>query len=125
MIDVERFREVLCDLADELPPEFFTRLNGGVILSEEVKLDESSRGEDPLYVLGEYRHSREMGRDIVLYYGSFRETFPEHPFVLLKNEMRKTLRHEFRHHLESLAGENALEKEDAQNMADYLARFGD
>jgi hypothetical protein len=33
-----------------------------------------------------------------------------------------TLKHEFRHHLESLAGERGLEIEDEQFLADYLRR---
>lgn len=124
MIDIDRFEEVLGELTEELPEEFFDKLNGGVIISEEAKEHPESRRGD-LYILGEYRRSPELGRDIVIYYGSFDRMFGSLPFVRLKAQMRKTLRHEFRHHVESLAGENSLEKEDAQAVFNYLARFGD
>jgi hypothetical protein len=41
----------------------------------------------------------------------------------LKKQLRKTLRHEFTHHIESLAGERGLEKKDAEFMARYLKRM--
>lgn len=124
MIDIDKFEQVLDDLAAELPDCFFERLNGGIIVSDEAKVHPDSRADD-LYILGEYRHSLALGRDIVIYYGSFVRTFGDLPFVMLKNQMRKTLRHEFRHHVESLSGEHDLEVEDGRHIVEYLARFGD
>ena len=40
----------------------------------------------------------------------------------LKTEMWRVLRHEFLHHLESLAGEHSLEIEDAVRIAAYKAQ---
>lgn len=37
-------------------------------------------------------------------------------------QIRKVLLHEFRHHLESLAGERDLEIEDAVNVSQYKAK---
>jgi len=37
-----------------------------------------------------------------------------------KKELEITLKHELTHHLESLAGERDLEKEDDRFMEDYL-----
>ena len=40
----------------------------------------------------------------------------------LRVQIRKVLLHEFRHHLESLAGERDLEIEDAVNVSQYKAK---
>ncbi len=41
----------------------------------------------------------------------------------MKRKIRHTVLHEFRHHLESLAGEKDLEIEDAVNL--YRYKYGD
>lgn len=61
-----------------------------------------------------------MGRGIIIYYGSFARLLGNLNETELKEEMRKTLRHEFRHHMEGLAGERGLEKEDEKDLSDYL-----
>lgn len=43
----------------------------------------------------------------------------------LKKRLRKTILHEFRHHLESLAGEKDLEVEDAVEIAEYKRTHGE
>ena len=40
MISLERFQEIACEIADEIPKEFFKKLNGGIILLE---FDEKGR----------------------------------------------------------------------------------
>ena len=40
----------------------------------------------------------------------------------LRRELRRTVRHEFRHHIEALAGEDALDREDEAQLGDYLRR---
>lgn len=98
--------EILDELAEAFPPEFYRDLNGGISLLPECKEDpEAPPGE--LYVLGEYC-SDQMGRYINLYYGSF-----------------AALAHEFTHHIEGLAGERGLELKDAQFMEDFRARNGE
>jgi len=74
---------------------------------------------DNLYIMGEYHNSRIMGRTIIIYYGSFMQAYGHIPEDKLKARLRKTLKHEFRHHLESLAGEDDLEVEDAIQMIKY------
>ena len=39
-----------------------------------------------------------------------------------KERVRKTVLHEFRHHLETMAGENGLAVQDALELADYRRR---
>ena len=38
----------------------------------------------------------------------------------LTEQLREVLRHEFTHHIESLAGERGLEIKDEQQIRDYL-----
>lgn len=118
MISIERFSDILEELAEELPEEFYGELNLGVRLDLSTKLHPQARGND-LYILGEYSRSS-MGKGIVIYYGSFERLFGDRDEDEIKDEMRKTLRHEFRHHMEGRAGECGLEKEDEKNLSDYL-----
>jgi predicted Zn-dependent protease with MMP-like domain len=118
MISIERFGDILDELAQELPGEFYDELNLGVCLEPSPKLHPQARGND-LYILGEYSCSS-MGRGVVIYYGSFERLFGELSEDGLKDEIRKTLRHEFRHHMEGRAGERGLEIEDENNLKGYL-----
>jgi len=43
---------------------------------------------------------------------------------MLKNKLRSVLKHEFLHHLESLAGERQLEIEDERKLMEYLKKKG-
>ena len=70
----EEFSALLEALADELPDVFFEGLNGGVIVSDEAPTHPDSRDEEPLYTLGQYCCDQ-LGRYIVLYYGSFSRVF--------------------------------------------------
>ena len=108
---------MLNDIADEIPDEFFGRLNGGVILSEECKPHPEGSGD--LYIMGQYFNTRDMGRYICIYYGSFMRLHGGAPESVLRSRLRETLRHEFTHHLESLAGERGLEIKDRVKMNEY------
>jgi hypothetical protein len=122
MISIDEMQEILNELAEELPEEFYHELNGGILLLPEAHVSSYAKSDD-LYTLGEYRHSWGMGRYIVIFYGSFEKVFGHLSDENMKIELRKTLRHEFTHHLESLAGENALEKSDADFIHKYLGGF--
>ncbi len=118
MIDIQTFQDILDELACELPEEFYDDLNLGISVSPEAKRHPLSRG-DGLYIMGEYFRNV-MGRGIVIYYGSFCRVHGTDGPGELRDEMRKTLRHEFRHHLEGLAFEDGLEKEDERQLREYL-----
>jgi hypothetical protein len=75
-----------------------------------------------LFTLGEYHYSYSMGRYICMYYGSFAALYGHLPPEEFKVQLRETLRHEFTHHLESLAGEKDLEIEDERQLAKYRYR---
>lgn len=121
MVSIDDFHRMLEAAAAELPHEIFTRLNGGVALSPEAKRHPKAVGDD-LYILGEYRASRALGRSIILYYGSFERTFGHLPEDALRVEIDRTLRHELLHHLEGMAGEDGLVREDRSRMRAYLER---
>jgi len=121
MMTIDEMQDVLDRLAEELPEIFFKELNGGIVLLPEAKESEYSRSKD-LYTLGEYHRGGAMGSYIKIYYGSFTRLFGHLPDETMEKELRKTLRHEFRHHLEFLGGERGLEKEDANYIRGYLDR---
>lgn len=120
MITIDRFTEILDELAEELPPVFFEELNGGIIVDAGRKLHPEDRYDD-LYIMGEYCTDPAMGHYIVLYYGSFCRVFGDLDEQALRREMRGVLRHEFRHHVEGRAGVRDLEVWDEQQLAAYRA----
>lgn len=118
MISLEEFEQMTMDIVETLPPEFFRELSGGVMVMEERKMHPESVSDD-LSILGEYVRHRHLGRYVVIYYGSFMRIYGSWDYDRLKDRVRKTVLHEFRHHLESLAGEKGLEIEDAIFLAKY------
>lgn len=121
MVSIDEFSLILDDLASELPEEFYDELNLGISVSEDAKPHPQSQFGD-LFIMGEYFRSQ-MGCGIVIYYGSFERIHRHLPKEELACEMRATLRHEFRHHLEGRAGERGLEKEDEKRLGDYLGKY--
>jgi hypothetical protein len=121
MASIEEVQLILDEIAEELPPEIYKDLNGGIILLPQVKLHKKSVDDD-LYVMGEYRHEMISGRYIVVYYGSVEKLFGNLSRNRLKNKLRSVIKHEFIHHLESMAGERHLEIEDERKLAEYLKK---
>ncbi|MDI9470012.1 MAG: hypothetical protein QM296_07390 [Bacillota bacterium] len=124
MHSIESTQAILEDLIAELPPPLFNGLNGGVSLTEDAPLHERSLPGRPLYVLGAY-HRDAMGRYILLHYGSLSRCYGHLPYQDYVAELRSVLRHELRHHVESLAGERGLLDEDREQIAAYLADAAD
>lgn len=123
MISIEEMETILDEIATELPQEFYNELNGGIILLPEAKLNPVGRQND-LYIMGEYHSGGGLGRYIAIYYGSFERVYGHLSRDGLKNQLSHTLKHEFTHHLESLAGEDDLEEEDERFLQNYLRRNG-
>ena len=112
---------MLSELLDELPQAFFKELSGGVVVSESAKLAPEARAND-LYTLGTYSSGR-LGRQVTIYYGSFKLLFSNFGADKIKERLRATVRHELRHHMEFLAGmhgADSLEAEDKRQMREYL-----
>jgi hypothetical protein len=118
MLDLDDIQDILDELAEELPDEFYKELNGGILLLPERKISSDAINND-LFVLGEYHHNYSMGRYIVIYYGSFEALYGNQSREGIKTQLRMTLRHEFTHHMESLGGLKDLEIEDERRLAKY------
>ena len=118
MFSIEEVNEILDEIAAELPEEIFNDLNGGVSLLPQTKLS-AADPDGGLYTLGEYRRDQ-MGRYIVLYYGSICAVHGEESRQRLRVSLKKLLTHELTHHIESLAGERDLEIEDERQINEYL-----
>ena len=117
---IGEYQLLLERIAAELPSDFFTGLNGGIVISEQEKLHKKSLPGRPLYILGEYHYGGAEGRYITMYYGSFVKARGFLRGSAAREELKKVLLHEFRHHLETRAGEHDLEYEDDAYIAEYL-----
>ena len=117
ILSFDQAGDLLDEMAEEFPEEFYAQLNGGISLLPEAK--EDPEGED-LYIMGEYCNDM-MGRYIVLYYGSFAALARQEDWTQedWEDELYTTLSHEFTHHIEGLAGERGLEIRDELEMEQY------
>jgi len=118
LISIEEVNEMLDEIAAELPEEIFRDLNGGVSLLPDTRIS-SAAPDGGLYTLGEYRRDQ-MGRYIVIYYGSICAVYGSTTSARLRKHLKRILSHELTHHLESLAGERDLEVEDEIELDKYL-----
>lgn len=116
ILSFDEVGEILDELAEQIPQPFFQDLNGGILLLPE-ECPDPENGDD-LYILGEYCVD-EMGRYINIYYGSFAVLFADEPRSVWVEELNTTLRHEFTHHVEGLAGERSLDYKDEAYLLDY------
>ena len=119
ILTFDQVGELLDEMAEEFPQEFYQDLNGGVCLLPEAKPDPDFP-EGEMYILGEYCNDM-MGRYINLYYGSFaalaeQEGWTEEDW---EDELWETFAHEFTHHIEGLAGERGLELKDEAFLEEY------
>ncbi len=122
MISIEEYRNIISELMDELPKEFFRDLSGGVIVSEALVIPDYARADD-LYTLGQYQVASGI-RQIIMFKGSFDRAYPRADAAQAKELLRGILRHEFRHHLEFLGGihnSDSLEAEDRRRKQAYLS----
>lgn len=98
------------EVAEALPADLFSRLNGGILV-------EPSKKEEGEYLLmGEYIEDPGMGNMVLLYYGSFREILGDASIGEWKEEIEETIIHELRHHIESLAGLDDLSVEEEAEL---------
>ena len=126
MITIEEYGAIVSELMDELPDEFFRELSGGVIVSESVAIPDYAQGND-LYTLGKYQMFSRV-RQITMFKGSFDRVYPRADVVEARRILRGVLRHEIRHHLESLGGihdASSLEAADEREKQTYLSKHAD
>ena len=115
----EEFDEAVALAAEQLPDELFDGLTGGVITVPTAKLHEMSLPESPLYVAGQYTRNA-LGKQVVLYFGSFEKLYGRFGDDALKSHIREVLLHELKHHWEFRAGERTLVDEDDAGIEAYL-----
>lgn len=121
MIDFMEFSDIVQEEAALLPDYAFEGLNGGIVVHEEAKLH-PNRLADDLYILGIYQVDHLLGKQVVIYYGSFAASIHTDNPDVIRRRIRETLRHEIRHHLETeagLYGTGTLIEEDWNSMVDY------
>lgn len=106
-ISIEEFEKIINDAVQSLPHSYDLNLNGAYHIEENQKVD-----DDDYYILGEYIEEPYLGRFIVLYYGSFVELLKHATYVEWEEEVKDTIWHELQHHLESLAGNEELAKQE-------------
>ena len=121
MLSFDDFSDIVDEEMNLLPDYAYDELNGGVVVDERPLLH-PARVSDDLYILGTYTSDPILGKQVRIYYGSFAATMCGQSDEAVKRQIRQTLRHEFRHHLETRAGmfgKDSLIEEDRQNMAAY------
>ncbi|MGO1468747.1 MAG: metallopeptidase family protein [Tissierella sp.] len=114
---INEIQDILEEISKEIPEEFFKKLNEGIVLLPQIKVHPESEADD-LIVLGEYSRSV-TGRNIKIYYGSFKKIYNGLSKDQIYEKLKDTLLHEFTHHLESLAGERGLEIKDEIKLRRY------
>ena len=117
----DRFAEIAQEEVELLPDYVHEELNGGVLIDPKVYPHPRRLAED-LYILGIYSTDPILGKQIVLYYGSFLTTLGNADEDRYRARIRDTVRHEFLHHLETRAGlfgKGTLIEEDENRMRRY------
>jgi len=105
-MNLRRFSNRANRFVESLPPRLLETLNGGIIIEPKAKYD------GDYLIMGEYLEDPGLGRLVILYYGSFRESLGSAPENEWNEEIEETILHELRHHVESLAGIDDLSVEE-------------
>ena len=111
------------EIAQKFPEAFFEDLDGGIQLEEQALTDPEFPADD-MYIMGEYVHDN-LGRYILLYYGSFAALLSEEDEEGWKDEIFATVAHEFTHHMEETAGLHALDDKDMEFLREALEEYGE
>ncbi|MDD6252399.1 MAG: metallopeptidase family protein [Ruminococcus sp.] len=122
MYSYEECGQIFDEIADSYPYELYRELSGGLRLDISTKIHPKAVSND-LYILGEY-HRSSIGKYIVFYYGSIVRIYGHLPIDEFREQLRKILSHELRHHNEYLAGSDDLILYDDCCINDYLTRKG-
>jgi len=119
MLTFEEAQETLEQQMDDLPQEIFKGLNLGVTL-----LPDTLYSSNGLLILGRYHvDPRGLGRYITINYGSLVAAHGHQSPDFFREKLRSVLHHELTHHLEHLAGDRTLEKQDAYDVRRMLHGF--
>jgi len=109
-VDLEAFTALAHRLVDEVPPELCRELSGGFLVCPEELWD------GRYVILGQYIQDN-LGSRVVFYHGSFRAVLGDAPAEVWEEELRETVFHEMRHHVERLCGTDELAEEELRARA--------
>lgn len=115
-VSMRQFSEMADQIVDEIPSHLLEELNGGISVVAETKRSGS------FLVMGEYIRHGMLGSIVLLYYGSFAELLGDAAIDSWRHELRSTIRHELRHHLETSAGIDDLVQEENRERAQWKAK---
>jgi len=108
-MDFEMFSQYVVEIIeDEIPPKLLEGLNLGVIARPELRKANEDTGR---IIMGVYVRNV-MGKQVVLYYGSFRKLYQNRPDEFWRGRILSTIKHELTHHVEALAGQEDLARKE-------------
>lgn len=116
MLSFEEAADYLDTIVNELPEVLLRELNGGISLVPQAQASDNGSG---LYTLGKYFKNKQMGRYILLYYGSFKIALATANRNAWCKKLREVVLHELTHHNESLAGIDSLAEKDRAQIEHY------
>jgi len=105
-VTIDGFTEAAHRIIEQIPEKFCRDLNGGFNIVEDCRKD----GE--YLIMGEYIQDEMLGAVIMIYYGSFVELLGESDNEAWEMELKETILHELRHHVELMAGVDYLSEEE-------------
>jgi hypothetical protein len=129
-VDFPTFRRRAHEIFDGIPPEYREGVDG-LEVSRGIQAHPSL---PEVYTLGECKSefypsefggAGEVRSIVVLHYGSFLELSRREEEWSWEDELWETITHEIRHHLESLASEDALEVQDYAEDQNFARREGE
>ena len=108
-MNIHKFTDLANRITErDIPAPLLDQLNLGIaVISDKQE-------EDDYYVMGEYIENG-MGCHVVLYYGSFLAVLSGESQEAWEEEIRDTIQHELQHHIESLAGEENLARQEEED----------
>jgi hypothetical protein len=115
---IDRFTDLAGAIVDEIPEKYCRDLNGGFNIVESAKAD----GE--YFIMGEYIQDEILGSTIMIYYGSFVKLLGSAGMDTWEKELRETILHELRHHVEIMAGVDYLTEEEMAELVREKSKRG-
>lgn len=117
---LEEFEEYVEQVIEnDIPPEILEGLNLGVVVSTALLQDPQ---EPAYYIKGHYIQNI-SGKQVVLYYGTFKYFYENHSEESWKKKVLATIKHELTHHVEARAKQEDLaHQEQAAKLARKLAK---
>lgn len=109
-LTIGQFTDLAGAIVDRIPEKFCRDLNGGFNVVQDTRTD----GE--YLIMGEYLLDDIMGSTIMIYYGSFVRLLEGAGRETWEKELKETILHELRHHLELMAGVDYLTEEELAEL---------